>query len=999
MDLDRGDVARRFVRDLSELRQRAGRPSYSMLERLSGHELKRATMSDVLNGNRVRIPEWRFVAVFVTACRAAAEENGLDAGELGTVADWKHHWDSASHGVLDARFPGSGYPSPSGRERPGLTVADPRETAPPSGDDGTSADDQDNGKVAESVPPVWGLVPPRLNDFVGREPWLAGIRQALADNGQASAVVLQGLCGIGKTQLAAEYAHRAASEYDLVWWIPCAGRESAHQAMADLESALGIADAPRVPGENQYAGLFDLLQQGERQGRWLLIFDNANEPDLVRNLIPPINGHVLITSRNSRWEAIGEMLELDVFSREESVEFLRRRMRRVTAAAAHQLADAVGDLPILLEHAAESQIAISQYIERLDRDPLGLLDGQPADYQGTIAGEWQAVLSQLRDRVPDSLDLLACLCFFGDEQIPRESLERGSYLHDISIHDLLRDPIRRNRAIMMLRRAGLLRVRADTRTLEVHQATRCVVRAMVARAGADQAERSRHDVHLLLAAADPLDPEDPASWRSYVELREHVAQSGAGACADESVRRLVINLARFLTAAGDPWAALTLADDALSRWTADKAGHPSGASGAGLAMRQAKAAALLACGRGRDAFQLQQETLAAMRSAAGNWEREVILLERLTGARHRMAGNFRAAQVADEESVVAHVTEFGHDHPYAFPALNNVIADLALNGEYASATREAMRVYGDCLDFYNDAGYPAVLFHRNALGWCQWLSGRHDEAIDILAEVRAGYRAAADEGIIDKNHLWCLANEVDYAIARRDKGLIADELRVLADDMYQLRRRCWRALGADHPQTLAATVALGSILRRSAQRAYEALRILAEAERRYESALPDHPYAHACRGFAVAVRCQASGTAGDAAAAAGGGKGMPRRHPATELEDVAARLADSVGETHPLTLTAVSSLANVLADTGEPAAGLDRGLAALAGFRSGLGPDHPHALACAANVMTIRARLGDEADSGDSRARYEAAVGADHLDVRLFTEGKLIYLDFTPLPL
>lgn len=109
MESDRLSVVRRFVDDLSQLRQRAGQPSYSVLERLSGHELRRATMSDVLNGNRVNLPDWRFVAVFVVACRAAAEESGLDANELGTVADWKRHWDSAFGGVIDGRFPGRGY--------------------------------------------------------------------------------------------------------------------------------------------------------------------------------------------------------------------------------------------------------------------------------------------------------------------------------------------------------------------------------------------------------------------------------------------------------------------------------------------------------------------------------------------------------------------------------------------------------------------------------------------------------------------------------------------------------------------------------------------------------------------------------------------------------------------------------------------------------------------------------------------------------------------------
>ena len=123
MRRDRDPVAQRFADDLNQLRQRAGQPSYNVLERLSGHRLKRATMSDILNGHRVKVPDWRFIHEFVTACRSAAEENRLDVDQLGTVADWKRHWDGAVSGIIGARFPGHGSqqsdamaPTPEPRE-------------------------------------------------------------------------------------------------------------------------------------------------------------------------------------------------------------------------------------------------------------------------------------------------------------------------------------------------------------------------------------------------------------------------------------------------------------------------------------------------------------------------------------------------------------------------------------------------------------------------------------------------------------------------------------------------------------------------------------------------------------------------------------------------------------------------------------------------------------------------------------------------------------------
>jgi tetratricopeptide (TPR) repeat protein len=979
------NVAHRFVADLRELRQRAGRPSLSTLERMSGHQLRRATVSDVLNNNRVNLPAWAFVAAFVAACRAAADESGLDVAELGTVADWKRHWDSASSGVIGARFPGQGHPSMTGPDAP-ETPAEPAEPAGPTAD--FAGPGQPAGEVTtgpDRVPAVWGMVPPQLPDFAGRKARLADVRDALAGDGRRGMVTIQGMLGIGKTQLAIEYAYRFAHEYDLVWWIPCRDAEAAHAAMAGLAARLGV----EVPGDRRYDGIFNVLRRGALYRRWLLVFDHANEPDEIGNLIPPIGGHILITSRNSRWEATGDMLELDVFERAESIDFLQRRMRKLDVTAAHRLADAVGDLPILLEHAAESQTAIDQYIAQLEGDPLSLLDGQPSDYEATIKGEWQAILSQLRAGGRDCLDLLACLCFFDNGPIPQESLERGRYLGDVSINGVLRKPMQPSLAVMILQRAGVLRMRAEDKTLVVHPATRYIVRAMINQEGVDRADRARHDVHLLLAAADPLDPEDPANWRGYEALHGHVAQSQAEACDDESVRRLVVNLVRYLTSTGDPRAALSLADDALGRWTADLPDASHAAADGCLQMRHAKAVALLACGQAEAAFQLQQETLAAMRSTSREWTADIVLLNRITGARDRMTGNFRDAQVADQESAHAHVRQFGRDHPHVLPALISVVTDLVLNGDYGDATRTAERVYGDCLALYNDAGYPTVLVQRNLVGRCHWLTGRYDEAVRILAQVHDGYGMAARSGSIDGNHPWRLAHEVDYAVARRDKGLADTGIRALADDMQKVRRRCWRKLGPDHPQTIAATVVLATCLRHVAGWEQEAARLLEEAQRRYRSALPDHPYGDACTGFLTTIRYWTTA-------------GSPQRAAAEAvpvLGEVIERLRGSVGADHPLTLTAVSSLANSLARAGDLDAARNHEQEALAGFQTRLGAGHPHALAVEANAATIQSRMGYEPASQELRARWVAALGPDHRDLAAFTQGQLIDIDFTPLPL
>jgi hypothetical protein len=953
-------VAQRFVDDLNQLRQRAGQPSYSTLERLSGHRLKRATMSDVLNGNRVKVPDWRFIHEFVTACRSAAAENRLEVDRLGTVADWKRHWDGAVSGVIDARYPGHGSQQSGAIEQ----ILEPQEKAKDHEATAAGSRPEDSGDDT-ARPSLWGRVPSRLPDFVGREGWLATLRHTLARDDRIGLVAIQGLPGVGKTQLAVEYASRYAHEYDLVWWVPCADVDAAHSSMADLAVQAGAADEAGETAARDYTELFDVLRRHQRFGRWLLIFDGADEPEDVRELIPPLPGDVLITTRSTRWEASGELLELDVFDRKESIEFLRRRMPKASQVVAHQLADGVGDLPLFLEHAAESRIAADTYLARLESDPLTLLADHPADYHSTIGDVWQAIIDQLRTDAPDAYDLLCCLASFGAEPVPRDALERGGFLPDVSIHSLLRNSIRVAGAIGKLRRAGLLRVSLGPRSLAVHRVTRYVVRAMAARS--DSGDRSRHDVHLLLAAADPRTPDDPTSWQSYEPLHGHAVASGAVACHQELVREFVVNLTRFLTVAGDTRSAIALADEALTRWHQDAVENGATGSGSRVLMRVAKVGALFVQGSWPEAFQLQAETLAGMRADLDRWSANIIGLEGLTGARHRIAGNFAEALAADRAAVRAHVSEFGNDDPRTFSVVHSLIMDLALSGAAVEASAAARELHRNCLAFYGDTSHPAVLAASGVLGRCQWLVGDYRAATGTMAEVHRGYATLPGDHRLDENHPWRLSHETGYAITRRDNDPAAADLRVLADDTHELRRRCWRARGADHPDTLAATVVLASVLRRIDGRKDEAVQLLEEAERRYQSALPGHPYVYACAAYLAVARSQT-------------GNGSPQQMAAQSvrvIQDMTGRLADSVGAAHPLSLTALSALANTLARAGDFGAAVKHGLEVATGFRDLLGPDHPLTFAAEANAEVSQSALS-------SGARLQASL-AD--------------IDFTPLPL
>jgi len=183
-----------------------------------------------------------------------------------------------------------------------------------------------------------------------------------------------------------------------------------------VRRALGRS-APKLglPGPEAVEAVRQVLQ--DRDG-WLLVFDNVTDPRDLQPYRPAVaSGRVLVTSRHPGWGGLGSHVQVDLFTRMESVLLLQRRIPELAeqVALAKELADELGDLPLALEQAAgyiESNGTDPQrYLElfRSAREQL-LSEGAVPDHV-LLDATWQVSLDQLQQDDAAAVQLLRHVAF------------------------------------------------------------------------------------------------------------------------------------------------------------------------------------------------------------------------------------------------------------------------------------------------------------------------------------------------------------------------------------------------------------------------------------------------------------------------------------------------------------------------------------------------------------------------------------------------------------
>lgn len=278
---------------------------------------------------------------------------------------------------------------------------------------------------------IWSL-PPLLNpNFTGREHYLRQIRERLVSGNQTALTqAIHGLGGIGKSQVALKYAEMYRDTYQYGFWLNAEKPSTLKIDYANIANHLFLPGREKA---KQDSIIQDVRRWLSQTSGWLLIFDNAESVSQIRPYLPsPLNGHIIITSRNPNWRRLGiDPLALQVFKRTESVEFLRKRTGSIRVGTA-SLIEELGDFPLALEQAAayleETGVSFTQYLDlfKIKRHLLFKDARPPDDYPDTLATTWELSFLKLQEQRPVAISILNLCAFLAPDDIPLSILSEPS---------------------------------------------------------------------------------------------------------------------------------------------------------------------------------------------------------------------------------------------------------------------------------------------------------------------------------------------------------------------------------------------------------------------------------------------------------------------------------------------------------------------------------------------------------------------------------------------
>ncbi|KIF02951.1 hypothetical protein PL81_26960 [Streptomyces sp. RSD-27] len=307
------------------------------------------------------------------------------------------------------------------------------------------------------------MIPPRARSFQRRF-LLEQLRESASGAGPAvSRCVLQGAGGVGKTQLAADYARSAlqSGAVDLLVWVSASNRSATVSGYAQAAvEVLGADPADPEHAAHAFAAWLE-PKAGTPPCRWLVVLDDVADPGDLRGLWPPASPHgrTLVTTRRRDAALGGEgrsVVPVGLFTPSAATAYLSASLaaqgRHEPAPQLTALAADLGYLPLALSQAAayliDADVDSAAY-RRLLADQTNRLtdllpdpDVLPDDQSATVAAAWELSIARADQLRPAGLSrpMLQLAAMLDPNGIPLAVLTSPPALAHLAATRALQEP-------------------------------------------------------------------------------------------------------------------------------------------------------------------------------------------------------------------------------------------------------------------------------------------------------------------------------------------------------------------------------------------------------------------------------------------------------------------------------------------------------------------------------------------------------------------------------